>query len=109
MLSSKHLLLISLGLGCATLLCPSLAATPPQDAQTEIPTVKLVGALRLLNTQEYAYQHEKGRFATLEEMFNFLRTKGILSKAPIDLENPKPYELTITTSPDGMHYQIALK
>ena len=42
-------------------------------------------------------------------MLGFLRTKGCLSKSPIDLENPKPYELTITTSPDGQHYQIALR
>jgi hypothetical protein len=38
-----------------------------------------------------------------------MRTETILSKAPIDLENPQPYELTVTTSPDGMHYQITLK
>jgi hypothetical protein len=38
-----------------------------------------------------------------------LQTKKPLSESPIDLENPKPYELTITTSSDGMHYQITLK
>ena len=37
----------------------------------------------------------------------FLTIKA--SSSPIDLENPKPYELTITTSPDGKHYQITLK
>ena len=77
--------------------------------QTEIPTEKLVNALRLLNTLEYSYRHETGQFAAREEMLTFLRTKGILSRSPIDLENPKPYELAITTSPDGMHYQITLK
>jgi hypothetical protein len=79
------------------------------NGQAEISTEKLVNTLRLLNTQEYVYQHESGRFATQTEMLSFLRTKGILSKAPVDLENPKPYELAITTSLDGKHYQITLK
>ena len=86
------------------------AAIPPQvHGQAEISKINLVNALRLLNTQEYTYQHDNGRFATQQEMLNFLRTKRILSQSPIDLENPKPYELTITTSPDGKHYQITLK
>jgi len=86
------------------------AAIPSQaNGQADISNANLVNALRLLNTQEYTYQHDKGRFATQQEMLGFLRTKGILSKSPIDLENPKPYELTITTSPDGKHYQITLK
>ena len=42
-------------------------------------------------------------------MLTFLRKKDILSRSAIDLENPKPYELAIATSPDGMHYQITLK
>jgi len=85
-------------------------AIPSQaNGQADSSNANLVSALRLLNTQEYTYQHDKGRFATQQEMLSFLRTKGILSKSPIDLENPKPYELTITTSPDGKHYQITLK
>lgn len=68
-----------------------------------------MNALRLLNTQEYVYRQEIGRFASREELLTFLRTKGMLSRSPIDLENPKPYELAITTSQDGMHYQITLK
>jgi hypothetical protein len=112
-------------------------AIPQGTVQSDIPTEKLVNTLRLLNTEEYEYRHETGRFAAREEMLTFLRTKGLLSQAPtdlskpprprffsqqemstslqtkepspIDLENPKPYELTITTSSDGMHYQITLK
>ena len=102
---------VYLSLFCGLLGIPLMGvAIPPQvNGQAEISNGKLVNALRLLNTQEYEYQHERGRFATLQEMLSFLRTKDILSKAPIDLENPKPYELVITTSPDGMHYQITLK
>jgi hypothetical protein len=36
-------------------------------------------------------------------------TNGYKRKAVIDLENPKPYEVEITTSSDGEHYQITLK
>lgn len=79
------------------------------NGQAEILAGKLVNALRLLNTQEYSYRNDTGRFAAQEEMLTFLRKKDSLSKSPIDLENPKPYELAIATSPDGMHYQIALK
>jgi hypothetical protein len=97
--------------------------------QSEITAEKLVNTLRFLNTQEYSYRHETGRFASREEILTFLRTKGLLAdrakptprfasqketkapsrESPLDPENPKPYELTITTSSDGMHYQITLK
>ena len=36
-------------------------------------------------------------------------TNGYKREAVIDLENPKPYELEITTSRDGEHYQITVK
>jgi hypothetical protein len=86
------------------------SAIPSQvSGPDEVSNTKLVNALRLLNTQEYVYRQEIGRFASREEMLTFLRTKGILSRSPIDLENPQPYELVVTTSPDGMHYQIMLK
>ena len=42
-------------------------------------------------------------------MLAFLRQKGFLSKSPVDLENPSPYELAKTTTLDGMHYQITLQ
>ena len=84
-------------------------ASSQVNGQREVSNEKLVNAIRLLNTQEYTYRHENGRFATLQEMLSFLRTKGILSKLPIDIENPKPYELAITKSPDAKHYRITLK
>jgi len=79
------------------------------SGQPEIPKEKLVDALRLLNTQEYSYMQANQRFAALAEMLTFLRQRDILSKSPIDLENPKPYELAITTTSDGQHYQITLQ
>ena len=81
------------------------AAVP---SQTQIPREELVKALRFLNTEEYAYHSENGRFAPREEMVTFLRKKSSSTPSPLDLGNPKLYELAITTSPDGMHYQITL-
>jgi hypothetical protein len=78
------------------------------SGQPEITTGKLVNALRLLNTHEYSYKNENGRFADRDQMLSYLRQKELLSRSQIDLENPKPYELAITISSDGMHYQIAL-
>ena len=85
-------------------------STPRQvSAQPEIPTGKLVNAIRLLNTHEVSYKHENGRYADRDQMLAFLRQKGLLSKSPIDLENPTPYELALTTTSDGTHYQITLQ
>jgi hypothetical protein len=79
------------------------------SGQPEITTGKLVNALRLLNTHEYSYKNENSRFADRDQMLSYLRQKELLSRSQIDLENPKPYELAITVSSDGMHYQIALQ
>jgi hypothetical protein len=100
-----------LGLFCglAGILVAGVAIPRQLNVQTEIPTEKLVGVLRTLNTAEYSYRGETGRFADRDEMLAFLRKKGDWSRSPIDLENPNPYELAITTSQDGTHYQITLK
>ena len=98
-----------LALFCGLLVVTGVAISPQVNGQTEIPTGELVGVLRTLNTAQVVYHTGTGRFASREEIVTFLGTQGILSQLPIDLENPKPYELAITTSPDGMHYQITLK
>ena len=93
-----------LGTAIAALAIPAETNDAP-----EISKAQLVTALRLLNTQEYTYRHEKGRFGTRDEMIAFLRESGGLSKASMDLENPKPYEMAITTTADGQHYQITFR
>jgi len=103
---------VTLALFCSLLgiLATGVASPPQVNGQIGIPVENLVGVLRTLNTAEVVYQRETGRFAYREEMLTFLRKEGtIVSHFPIDLENPKPYELAITTSPDGMHYQVTLK
>jgi hypothetical protein len=88
----------------------TLAAIPRQVAgPPEITTLKLVNTLRLLNTFEYSYRGENGRFADRDALLSFLEKKDVLSKSPIDLQNPGPYELAVTTASDGMHYQITLQ
>jgi hypothetical protein len=102
---------VALAIFCGlTAICLTVAGSHPQgNGKTEITMEKLVGVIRTLNTAEYSYQYETGRFAHREEMLNFLRTKGDLSRLPIELENPEPYALAITTSTDGLHYQITLQ
>jgi|SRR5215510_12597732 len=77
--------------------------------QQKVSATKIVNTLRLLNTHEYSYNHENHRFADREQIIASLRQKNLLSKAQIDLENPSPYELAVTVSSDGMHYQITLQ
>jgi hypothetical protein len=80
----------------------------PAGSQTDGESQKLVSTLRLLNSGEVLYRQQNGRFASLDEMLRFLRGKSDLSPSPIDLNNPRPYALSITTTSDGMHYQIGL-
>jgi hypothetical protein len=102
---------LSLGGWCGFLgiLVTVFASTPSLKAQSESSTEQLVNAVRLINTEEVSYQHENGRFADREEMLSYLRRENRLSSSAIDLENKKPYELAITMSADGKHYQISLK
>lgn len=86
-----------------------VAAAPPLRGQTDVSTAQLVRAMRLLNTQEYSYRGENHRFASKNELITFLKKNGKLNRSPLNLENPKPYDLAITTSKDGDHYQITLQ
>jgi len=95
---------VLLGLGLA------FAGVPHQAVgQPDVTTRNLVTALRILNTAEYSYRGEAGRFADREALLAFLEMRGTLRKSPIDLENPTPYALAITTASDGLHYQITLQ
>jgi len=88
-------------------------ATPRQsNGQSDVPAdKKLVIALRLLNTEQYNYVDRNHRFADRHQMLSYLRERepGLLRKLPADLEDQTSYELAITTSTDGQHYQITLQ
>jgi len=92
-------------------MCLTGSATQTQETASEsgIPTTKLVTTMRLLNTQQMNYRNENHRFASLDELVAFLRQKNMLGKSPIDLENPAPYQVQITTNPDATHYQITIQ
>jgi len=94
---------------CLVIVFAGVAISPQLNGQTEVPTEALLNAVRTINTAQVSYRDETGKYAPREEMLTYLRKQGVLSLVPIDLENPKPYELALTTSSDGLHYQIALK
>jgi hypothetical protein len=62
--------------GLLVILATGVAIFSQANAQTEIATEKLVVTLRLLNTSEYSYREEHGRFANWEELLAFLRQNG---------------------------------
>jgi hypothetical protein len=57
------------------ILVMAVASSPRASGEAEIPSKELVNTIRLLNTQEYKYRQEAGRFATREELLTFLRKK----------------------------------
>ena len=101
---------IFLVLFCGLAISVTGVAIPRQiHRQTRFSNETLVNSLGFLNKQEFFYRVKNHRYASGEELIEFLRQKGASSQSPIDLENPKPYELLITTSPDGMHYQVTVQ
>jgi len=92
-------------------LCLTGSATPKQEnvGEPEVPTAKLASTMRFLGTSEVSYRGENGRFASRAELLVFFRQRNLLSKSPLDLENPEPYQVQITTDTDGTHYKISIK
>lgn len=92
-------------------LCLTGSATQQQEVggESEIPTAKLVNTMRILNTEEVVYSSTNHRFASQEELLAFLRQKNVLGKSPLDLDNPAPYQVQITTNPGATHFQISIK
>ena len=92
-------------------LCLAGTATQKQEVggEPEISTAKLVNTIRFLGATEVTYRGSNGRFASQEELLAFFRQKDLLGKSPLDLENPAPYQVQITTDPDGTRHQITIK
>jgi hypothetical protein len=95
-------------LSCAVLgLVFTLAATnAPQENKSEALSKRVV-ILRMLNTLEYNYQDEHGRFGDREELLAYFRQTGATEKAD-RLDHLQSFQLSATTSLDGAHYQISL-
>ena len=64
-----------------------------------------------LNTPEYSYKAEFGRFATREELLSYLPKQVDMARIPVNLSDPAVVDVRVTTSQDGSgaHYQIGLK
>jgi hypothetical protein len=92
-------------------MCLSGSATQTQETGVEagIPTGKLLTTMRMLNTAQVGYQVENNRFASQDELVMFLRQKNWLGKSPLNLENPAPYQVQVTTNPSATHYQITIQ
>jgi hypothetical protein len=88
------------------------AALRHSDERPEVSPQKLVSALRTVTTAEHSYRQANGKFSDLQSLLAFSKKEeqqGRLTQPPVDLESLSPYVIEITTSSDGMHYQIILK
>jgi hypothetical protein len=95
-------------LSCAVLcLVLTLAAANTREEDKSEALSKRLVILRMLNTLEYNYQEEHGRFGDRAELLAYFRQSGATERAD-RLEHLQPYQLTVTTSLDGAHYQISL-
>jgi hypothetical protein len=100
-------LLVALAVGLFTSRVRSQQTTEPQkttaiDAETQ----KRLTIVRSLNTVEVTYQYAHARFADRDELLSFLREQK-MDKLASAVEHPDPYDLALTTSRDGSHYQIS--
>jgi hypothetical protein len=97
-----------LSLSCAGLgLVFTLAATNTREEDKSEALSKRVVILRMLNTLEYNYQDEHGRFGDREQLLAYFRQSGATEKAD-RLGHLQSFQLSVTTSMDGGHYQISL-
>jgi hypothetical protein len=89
-------------------LTPVTALAPPQEL--ELTPRQLVGAMRFLNTLEYTYANDNHGFASLDGFLAWLQETGKIAEAPLNFsaESLKPYELRLTATPDGKHYQASI-
>ncbi len=91
--------------------CLSGSATQTQETGIEagLPTAKLVTTMRVLNTAQVSYEAENHRYASQDQLVAYLRQKNWLGKSPLNLENPAPYQVQVTTDPSATHYQITIQ
>lgn len=96
-------------LSCAVLGLSFTTLAPtntPEEDKSEAVSKHLV-MLRTLNTLEYNYQERYGRFGDREQLLAYFRQSGATERAD-RLEHLQSFQLSVTTSSDGAHYQISL-
>jgi hypothetical protein len=95
-------------LSCVVLaLIFNLAATNTQEEDKSGAVSKHLVMLRTLNTLEYNYRDQYGRFGEREQLLAYFRQSGATEGAD-RLEHLQSFQLSVTTSSDGAHYQISL-
>ena len=98
----------------STLLLLTLVAGARSYARgenAEITQRQLVEAIRFLNTEEVTYRSKNNRFGSSDELMKWLQETEGIKAAPTILsgDNLKPFELEISTSSDGNHYQVEIQ
>jgi hypothetical protein len=66
-----------------------------------------LAVIRSLNTLEFNYREQQGRFADREQLLAFFRDQGATTGLE-KLEHLQPFQLSVIASPDGAHYQMSL-
>lgn len=95
-------------LSCAVLgLVFTLAPTNTREEDKSEAVSKHLGMLRTLNTLEYNYQERYGRFGDREQLLAYFRQSGATYGAD-RFEHLQSFQLSVSTSSDGAHYQISL-
>jgi hypothetical protein len=95
-------------LSCALIgLIFTLAATNAREEDKSQAVSKHLGMLRSLNTLEYNYRERYGRFGDREQLLAYFRQSGATEEVDT-LEHLQSFQLSVSTSSDGAHYQIAL-
>jgi hypothetical protein len=82
----------------------TLAASTRGEGKSEAVS-KHLGILRALNTEEVNYRERYGRYGDREQLLAHLRQSGWNLHR---LEPLNSFQLVVTTSSDGEHYQISL-
>ena len=93
---------------CAVLgLISTLGATSTREVDQSDTVSKHLGMLRTLNTLEYNYRDQYGRFGDREQVLAYFRQSGATTGAD-KIEHLESFQLSVTTTTDGAHYQISL-
>jgi hypothetical protein len=94
-------------LSCAALLVFTLATTKTREEDKSETVSKHLRILRTLNTLEYNYREHYGRFGDREQLLAYFRQSGA-TEGIARLENLQSFQLSVSTSSDGAHYQISV-
>jgi hypothetical protein len=85
----------------------TLAGNTREEDKSEQVSKHLV-MLRTLTTLEYNYREQYGRFGDREQILTYFRESGATQGTMDKFEHLQSFQLSVTVSSDGAHYQISL-